>query len=401
MILDKVPLPDDPTFPDAPPSYENVTGSAATAGARGPSDAKHPQGPQPGPSTLPPPSSFQERLQSVARAKSKDKGKGRAAPPSSGWFPFGLSRSGREVRDTVLGLVRGLVQQPCDGATASILDSCEEACATQGLSFSALLQEPSIEEHTPIYWAIVKRPRRSNDVDEPQDDLLIALLSRSAPLNSATVADIRLACAVTSDNDLFQNLRRSPGFWPTAGVDRLLLSGDGQADNVIVEDAGNEQGAFVAHLTIPLFQQRMRVSRLIEVELIARGERAWGMRDRQIKPGTWLVSVALLPHSPPTWLDSRLVIEDYAYSHPRPTSPDTSSPSSPSASSRSAPLSPAPSVSRTNKPKGKPKPSISLRIKPSASGQLAPPELCDHHNFRNEVIVPFDESLMASSLQYE
>jgi hypothetical protein len=276
MIIDKVALPDDPTFPDAPPSYENIAGTAGSSdAARNVSEKRADPGPS-SPPALPPRSlsSLQGRLQSAANAKGKGKGKA-AAAGSSSWFSFGsTSRPGREVRETVLGLVRGLVQHPFDGATNSILDSCEEACAAQGLSFSALLQDHFIEKHTPIYWAIVKRPRRTSAPGEtsPQDDLVIALLSRSAPLNNATVADIRLACAVTSDNDLFQALRRSPGYWPSAGVDRMLLSGDdGQVDHIVVEDAANEQGAFVAHITVPVFQQRMRVSRLIELEFIARG----------------------------------------------------------------------------------------------------------------------------------
>jgi hypothetical protein len=174
-------------------------------------------------------------------------------------------------------------------------------------------------------------------------------------------------------------------------------------------------------------------------------KRAWGMRDRQIKPGTWLISLALLANSPPTYLDSRLVIEDYAHTHPgsptpRSLSPDASPPPSPpgpsrlvkktnswrnsmnfsdtnsilsvdpegsnrrlsniprEASSSSIPTS----TSTLKKQKTKPKPTISIRIKPTASmGQLAPPELCDDHSFRNEIVVPFNDSLMASSLQYE
>jgi hypothetical protein len=194
------------------------------------------------------------------------KGKGPAT-----WFNFGTSRTTKEVQATVLGLVRDLVKQQYSAPGASgILDSCAEACDAYDISFSSILQEKSIENHTPIHWAIIKRP---SEPPNPEDhDLVTALLTRSAPLKPSTISDIRLACLLTSDQALFQRLRLSPAFSPLSGTDEMLLGASILPDTITVEDAEGDAGAFVANFEILAFQKRMRISNRIALEFIARGK---------------------------------------------------------------------------------------------------------------------------------
>jgi len=200
------------------------------------------------------------------KVKPSSKGKGPAT-----WFNFGASRTTKEVQATVLGLVRDLVKQQYSTSGASgILDSCSEACDAYDISFSSILQEKSIENHTPIHWAIVKRPSEPPNPDE--HDLVTALLSRSAPLKPSTIADIRLACLLTSDQALFQRLRLSPVFSPVSGTDEMLLGESILPDTIEVEEVEGDEGAFVANFEILAFQKRMRVSNKISLEFIARGK---------------------------------------------------------------------------------------------------------------------------------
>jgi hypothetical protein len=203
---------------------------------------------------------------------SKGKGKG-----PSNWFNFSSKVSStRELRITILGLVRDLVRQPhqrvSSSATVGILESCADACTAYGLSLSSLLQEKSIEDHTPLYWAIIKRPPEAPypDVHTQVPDFLTILLSFSGPLSRETISEIRLACLLTSDQPLFQRLRLSPEFSPLSGTDEILLGATYPLDDIVVGDVPGDEGAFVVNFEIVQFQQRMRVSKRINLEFIAR-----------------------------------------------------------------------------------------------------------------------------------
>ena len=66
-----------------------------------------------------------------------------------------------------------------------LLESCADTYAANNLSFSDILQEPSIEDHPAIYWAIVKRP-------SPDDfELITSLMSYLAPLTTETMTKVR------------------------------------------------------------------------------------------------------------------------------------------------------------------------------------------------------------------
>jgi hypothetical protein len=262
MIVDKAFLPDDPTPFEAPPSYDTVGSHKIHHDVT----EKRLQ-PIPAPLTSAstyPRSPVSPIAKSPSSSKSlKDKGK------TSNWFNFGASRTTREVRSTVLRLIRDLVrEQHAPGGTAlSILESYAEACAGHSLSLPALLQEKSIENHTPLYWAVVKRVP---DGDSSVPDLLTSLISFASPLTPETISDIRHACLLTSDQLLFQRLRMSPEFSPLSGTDEMLLGGLIPPDDITVEDIPGDEGSFAANFEIVHFQKRMLISKHIELEFIAR-----------------------------------------------------------------------------------------------------------------------------------
>jgi hypothetical protein len=262
MVIDKSPLPDDYTPSEAPPSYEALDNRQTYV--------RHEKGLAPlqvaSTSASLPPRSPTSPPVTKSPSSTGLKGKGKA----NSWFSFSTSRAAREVRTTVLRLVRDLVreQDAAGGASLSILESCAEACAANSLSLSTLLQEMSVEGHTPLYWAIVKR---LPDGDSGVPDLLTSLISFASPLNPETISDIRHACLLTSDQRLFQRLRMSPEFSPLSGTDEMLLGGSIAPDDITVEDVPGDEGSFFANFEIVHFQKRMLVSKHIELEFIARG----------------------------------------------------------------------------------------------------------------------------------
>ncbi|KAJ7170495.1 hypothetical protein C8R43DRAFT_875992 [Mycena crocata] len=252
----------------------------------------------------------------------------------------------------------------------SILKSCADACATHGLSMSSVLQEKSVEGHTPLYWAIIKRPAESPE-DGQNLDLLTALLGLSTPLTPVTTSDVRLACLLMSDQALFQRLRASPEFAPMSATDELLLDTTMPPDDIFVENVAGDTGAFAVDFAVVRFQKRMRVSNAVVLEFIARG-RMWRLsfnvstHERLYHPrvGTWYASLAVLEQSPPTWVDSRLLI-------PAPPESDTKEE--------------FPGVRGLfGSGKARPRPTLSVRIK--AHEQLR----ARHGGFGNEIIVPLD-----------
>ncbi|THU96111.1 hypothetical protein K435DRAFT_778705 [Dendrothele bispora CBS 962.96] len=216
-----------------------------------------------------------------------------------------MSQNARQVRTTVLSIIKDLVRgsETTGGggggggggghdyaAARSILESCSGACTAYSLSLSELLQEKSIEKHTPLYWAVVNRPpedhrqrhgrgqgleqqeqEQGQDEEAGSPDLLTCLLFFAAPLQPSTVSELRLACLLTSDQALFNRLRMSPDFAPLSGTDQMLLGANVIPDDVVVENLDGDDGAFAVDLRITQFQKRMRIAKEIGVEFIARG----------------------------------------------------------------------------------------------------------------------------------
>lgn len=131
---------------------------------------------------------------------------------------------------------------------------------------------------------------------------------------------------------------------------------------------------------------------------------------KSYEKGAWFVHLTLMEHSPPTHIDSRLLISDARFtSSPAPSSPAPSSPALLSPASLS-PTDTLPSLpgrllfTTQSKDPNRLKPTIELRIRTNGSNQLAPlpkaRERCDH-TFVHSLSVPLSKSLMGNSLQFE
>ena len=269
-------------FTDAPPPYQHALRSA--------SDSKVNLCPTPDPSTT-----FRPTL-------SKRHPKARTSAASR-WFPtaiFGLSKTAKQVRTATQDFLRDLLSQarPSEHEWLSLLGNCAENCTAHGLSFSSILQEPFVEGHLPIYWAILKRSASTSAsvfaasavaatpvktdhhrvASRDPDALVLAILDASLPLNALSVADARLACVTVSDNALFVRLgQRYEAFSPRLGTDKVLLGGNDLVDTIsVVETRGTGTGSpaaagFSVHFSLTQFQLRMRVSKQARIEFIARG----------------------------------------------------------------------------------------------------------------------------------
>lgn len=285
-------FPQSPTV-EAPPAYESLNPTAHTI---------HPANQQPPPITntgisnpigsLPP--SLGKGIGSTQKSHTRSTSSSSATSvraKKTGWFSFSSSVPSTkpdEVRSTVLGLVRDLVQDHSSGSPAAlgILQSCADACISHSVSFSAILQEKFIEHHTPLYWAIVKRALDDDDDNDDDDDkkgggsemkndLVTALLSHISPLNPDTIIDLRMACMATSDQAMFQRLGRSHRFSSISGSDQVLLGGSIPPDDVTVEIGPGDEGAFAVNCVVAQFHKRMMVSKEIILDFIARSTLAF------------------------------------------------------------------------------------------------------------------------------
>ena len=93
------------------------------------------------------------------------------------------------------------------------------------------------------------------------------------------------------------------------------------------------------------------------------------MADFRYEKGAWLVRLTLLEHSPPTWDEAHLLVDD-----PRTT---------------------------PREKKEKPKPTIELPIKTGSEQLAPPPRWNDTTAVVMELYTPLSKSLLGNSLQYE
>ncbi|KAJ7079991.1 hypothetical protein B0H15DRAFT_491940 [Mycena belliarum] len=303
--------PDD--ILDAPPTYDNATASSSSRAivekpARVPGST----------SPTSPTSSTHRPPRTV---------------PTSAWVQFqqdmGLrlteSRVAQEVRKTVGGLVRDLVQDQSlesNITCASILDSCSDACASHSISLPALLQQKYIEEHTPLYWAIVKRPAQehaSTSFELPP--LVRALLAYSAPLKDSALKDARMACLHTADQWLYQCLRLSPEFRALSHKDQLLLGVQVPPDKVAIGTPLRYDAPLTVDFEFEHLQKRMRVSQCATIDFISHA-RIWQISffvaqgTSYLTDGLWAVRLALLEDSPPVKVKATYAIKQHAVEGP-------------------------------------------------------------------------------------
>jgi hypothetical protein len=179
-------------------------------------------------------------------------------------------RAKESVRTRVTALLQGRLP-PGEDRKSTFL-ACAQACERQGLDLSTVLQEMSIEGYPPIYWAIVNRAVASEGRGMARDSLMADLLAACRPLSPASLAAIRVACTMASDNVLLQELFRSiPPLSHISTRDALLLGPAKEEDCVDVEEKRNGTGSWAALIKIPRFRLRMRVCQSVSVEFIASG----------------------------------------------------------------------------------------------------------------------------------
>lgn len=130
-------------------------------------------------------------------------------------LPFASSISAKRVRQSVLSVISDLavptsrVISKEQKNAHEILASLAETCTEHKLSLSTILQETSVADHTPMYWAVVNY----------REELLVTLLVYSRPLSIQAISDIRRACLASSNQALFHALRVCrPPFHETDGV---------------------------------------------------------------------------------------------------------------------------------------------------------------------------------------
>lgn len=221
--------------------------------------------------------------------------------------------SQEDVRKTVRGLIHDVVQltSPMRSnieAAEGLLDSCASSCKAQHLSLARILQERTIEGHSALYWAIAMRQSvRQDDKDARRggDAFILAVVKHAVPLAPGAITELRNACSAVSDNTLYQQIRFIPGVFPLPGTDRMLLHGTARTttrpissslspeiDEKNSRSKGKEREAlggfedkaelrewvspeaedsFCVDLELQMFQRRMRVTKSLSVEFIARG----------------------------------------------------------------------------------------------------------------------------------
>jgi len=362
MIIDKPSLLETPPVQadtEAPPSYDLITTSSpqpqpprivpfasssrqtthfppnSSSSPTFPRDEKRPY-----PIPTPPPTS-NGPVSFAGHSLAAPQGPAGPSKQKGGWlgsYFSGSFKTDQEVRNTVLNLVKDVVKSDADTGSVSILLSCAEACRARGshVSFETLMQEPSIESHTPLYWAILKQKRQSENRSVEEENsasagVIDVLLS--FPLTPTTLVETRQACLLISSQDIFQRIYRAQRSFATGPADMLNLASL-PADEIQVKSlteaecpGAPENGAFTVHLYIHEFQRRMRILNFVRQEFIAQN-RLWAIvfyaytldnnsYNHKYAPGAWVVALELLETSPSTYIDSRFTISPASSENPK------------------------------------------------------------------------------------
>ncbi|KAJ3503005.1 hypothetical protein NLJ89_g8628 [Agrocybe chaxingu] len=381
MIIDKQPLPDDPTPSEAPPSYETLGSlphdyrpEKSGVGAWGFCSALVIVGATTSFSQLTP-----TQISSITDIQQQREG------TSNNVVQFFLRQDDPRSTNDRSGACPG--PHPAAHRRRGHSSSQHPSLVRRRLRRQPRLTfRPAPRKvHRGTYTLVLGHrqalPDDHQDVEAGQcPDLLTSLISFATPLKPETIKEVRLACLATSDQKLFQRLRLSPEFAPVSGVNQMLLGGTIPPDEIEVEDVSSEGGAFVMSFVVPHFHKRMSVSKEVELEFIARS-RMWRLafyiepepkyQGFGPRPGSWCISLSLIESSPPTFLDSQLLIDEAKIDPP-----DAASMKEPSS-------------------QPKPKSTISLRMK--SNEQL---EVAGRYNSGKNIVVSLEDNLMGANLQY-
>ncbi|KAG2040918.1 hypothetical protein BDR03DRAFT_1026938 [Suillus americanus] len=207
-----------------------------------------------GKSITSPPPSYKTTPSSVALAGFVQRTLSHSCPPV-----LSLLQTTQKQK-SALSQIRDLVSAP--GFTPSSVVQVVSNCAATLPSavFSHLLQTPNIEGHNALYWAIVNNRREAFSA-------FTAFIPR---LSSICCSDLRLACMMTSDQELFTQLNL--GHYPHK--DELLRCSLGCLPDEVEVHQGDEPCQFVACIRIRMFQKRLHIRREMDVEFVAQG-RIW------------------------------------------------------------------------------------------------------------------------------
>ncbi|KAF9066286.1 hypothetical protein BDP27DRAFT_1330754 [Rhodocollybia butyracea] len=161
----------------------------------------------------------------------------------------------------------------------------EDERRAQGRSvLSTLLQKRSMPgNRTPLFHAIIQAKDRNSS------EILSPILAACRPLTASTSTDIRDACIIIDNNEMFQSLRCSAEYEDhlLSDSERLFFSKTEKRDAIEVKaEISNSQSSnkpkFTADFMIPMFQQRMRESGKLELYFVAQG-RMWCLAFRNLE----------------------------------------------------------------------------------------------------------------------
>ncbi|KAG2123241.1 hypothetical protein DEU56DRAFT_925145 [Suillus clintonianus] len=204
-------------------------------------------------------------------------------------------------RATVLSLIREIVSSPGFNtySVPPIVNSCADALPAA--EFSDLLQQPNIEDHTALYWAIINNRR----------DVLWAFDKFISQYSPVAFADLRIACMAVSDHDLFMQMDLGDDVNPKDKSLRRMLGCPRDEINVFHHGLSEldsppdylkgdelDENHFIASFSFKMFQKRLRITRNLAVEFVARG-RIWVLRFYMGSEGKWCIEYGLSENSSP------------------------------------------------------------------------------------------------------
>ncbi|KAG1858803.1 hypothetical protein DFJ58DRAFT_913284 [Suillus subalutaceus] len=222
-------------------------------------------------------------------------------------FIFSFRRM-KQKRAAVLSRIRDIVLAP--DFTPSSLTSNVNACAAAlpAAELSNILTQLNIEGHTALYWAIVNN----------RPEAFWALEELTSWYPSDCTYDLRIACTITSDHEMFTQLYLGG----RAREDRLLTGFlSCPPDEIQVHTCDELANQFNVVLRIRMFQKRLRTTKHCYNEFVA-GGRIWWLRFRMSTDGIWHARIGLCRLSPPARLNAVLLIEAHSRKFSRATPPE-------------------------------------------------------------------------------
>ncbi|KAG1889400.1 hypothetical protein F4604DRAFT_1915272 [Suillus subluteus] len=162
-----------------------------------------------------------------------------------------------EQTEAVLSHIRDIVSVPNFMPVAPIIDTF--AAALLPAEFPDLLQNPNIEGHTAMYWAVVNGQREAFSV----------FAAHIPQFSSVCSSDLRLACMSTSNHALFMQLNL--GHVINSKDESLRHFLGCPPDEVQVHDKGDRmcKNQFVACFCIRMFQKRLHTAGELGIEFVA------------------------------------------------------------------------------------------------------------------------------------